>query len=434
MSSETHSRCSRPRRSVPFFGLAFVGLLAVLGSLVGSLVTTNIFVVSENDPISEDVYVTSTRGVVDGVIDGDLTIFTGNLVINGEVTGTVQVFSSGSVTINEGAKIGGSLRGAALNVTVGGEIGADVFASAASVVVEETGTVARDVMAFGGVVRVEGDVGRDVRGRMIRTVIDGSVGGDIDVATQRFEAGSSAMVDGDVLYRSPTGASIDDGAEILGTITRLPSQSNFVYGVILTIANLVGFLGFLLSGLVVLFVLRGSSSRATGAVVTKPIRSFLYGLVAVVVAPIAVVVLAATLVGLPLAIMLAMAMVASLIVGPVPAVAALGNRLLWKKGGILAAFAVGAVLWRATIWLIPVVGGVLYVIALVWGIGAWIIGFVETRRGDEIPLSLLPERLVAEDRVPDDWVPPLSPSSGLRVDNRVENLKVDGVPNVDGVE
>ncbi|KAA3640277.1 MAG: polymer-forming cytoskeletal protein [Armatimonadetes bacterium] len=429
MSSETRSRSS-----LPFYGLALIGLLGVLAPFVGSLVTTNIFVVAENDPIAEDVYVTSLRGVVDGVIDGDLTIFTGDLVINGEVTGSVQVFSSGSVTISDGARIGGSLRGAARSVTVSGQVGFDMFASAASVVIEESGMVARDVMAFGGVVRIEGDVGRDVRGRMIRTVIDGSVGGDIDVATQRFEAGPSAVVDGDVLYRSPTGASIDAGAEILGTTTRLPSQSNFVYGVILTIANLVGFLGFLLSGLVVLFVLRGSSSRATGAVVTKPIRSFLYGLVAVVVAPIAVVVLAATLVGLPLAIMLAMAMVASLVVGPVPAVAALGNRVLWKKGGILAAFTVGAVLWRAGIWLIPVVGGILYVIALVWGIGAWIVGFVETRRGDEIPLALLPERLVAEDRVPDNWVPPLSPSSGLRVDNRVENLEVDGVADVDGVE
>ncbi len=409
MSSETRSRSSR--RGLPFFGLAVVGLFAVLAPLVGSLVTTNIFVVSEVDPVSEDVYVTSLRGVVDGVIDGDLTIFTGDLVINGEVSGTVQVFSSGSVTINDGATIGGSLRGAARSITVSGQIGADVFASAASVVVEETGTVARDVMAFGGVVRVEGDVGRDVRGRMIRTVIDGRVGGDIDVATQRFEVGSGAVVDGDVLYRSPTGASIDEGAQISGTTTRLPSQSNFVYGVILTIANLVGFLGFLLSGLVVLFVLRGSSSRATGAVVTQPIRSFLYGLVAVVAAPIAVVVLAATLVGLPLAIMVVMAIVASIIVGPVPAVAALGNRVLLKKGGILAAFAIGAILWRAGIWLIPVVGGILYVIALVWGVGAWIVGFIETRRNTDIPLALLPAALTPTDTVPEGWQPPMAPVS-----------------------
>jgi hypothetical protein len=154
----------------------------------------------------------------------------------------------------------------------------------------------------------------------------------------------------------------------------------------------------------------------------------------VVAAPIATVVLAVTLVGLPLALMVAMAIVASLIVGPVPAVAALGNRVLLKKGGILAAFTVGAVLWRAGIWLIPVFGGILYVIALVWGIGAWIVGFVETRRGDEIPLALLPERFVAEGQIPDDWVPPLSPASGLRVHDGVENLKVDSIPDVDGVE
>lgn len=399
------------RRGLPFFGLALAGLFAVMAPLFGSLVTTNIFVVTKNDPIIEDVYVTSLRGVVDGVIDGDLTIFTGDLVINGEVTGSVHVFSSGSVTINEGARIGGSLRGAALNITVGGHIGADIFVSAASVVVEESGTVSRDVMAFGGALRVEGEVGRDLRGRMLRTVVDGHVVGDIDVATQHFEAGPTAVVEGDVLYRSPTGASIDEGAHIQGTTTRLPTQSNFIYGVILSLANIVGFLGFVLAGLVVLFVLRGSSSRATGAVVTQPIRSFLYGLVAVVVGPIAVVVLAATLVGIPLALMVVMAIVASIIVGPIPAVAALGNRVLMRKGGILAAFVIGAVVWRAGIWLIPVVGGILYVIALVWGVGAWIVGFIETRRNTDIPLALLPGALIPTDTVPADWQPPLAPGA-----------------------
>ena len=397
------------RRRLPFFGFALIGVIVAGAPIFGSLVTSDFFVVSEDDPIIEDVYVTSRTAIVDGTIEGDLTIFTGSLTINGEVTGNVQVFSAGTVRVNEGGRIGGSLRGAAVNITISGEVGADVFASAASIVIEDEGAVGRDVIAFGGVLRVEGDVGRDVRGRTARTVVDGSVGGDIDVATQKFELGPGATVSGDLLYRSPVEASIGDGAEVSGTITRLPTQSNFVYSVILTLVNLVGFLGFLLAGLASLMLLRASGSRATGAVLTKPIRSLLYGLIAVVVAPVAAIILAATLVGIPLAVLVVLMIVAGFVVGPVPAIAALGNRVLFRRGGLLGAFVVGAVLWRFGIWAIPVFGGVLYIVALVWGIGAWIVGFIDTRRDVDIPLALLPASMAAPGGVPDDWTPPFAP-------------------------
>ena len=111
-----------------------------------------------------------------------------------------------------------------------------MFITGASVIVEDAGVVRRDAIIFGGVGRVDGTVGRDLRGRMMRTVVDGTVGGDIDIATQRLEIGSTAVVGGDVLYRSPGGASIDDSSDIAGEIIRLPTQSNFIYGVILSLA------------------------------------------------------------------------------------------------------------------------------------------------------------------------------------------------------
>jgi cytoskeletal protein CcmA (bactofilin family) len=406
MSSAQPSRSSHTAR---YLGLSVVALAMAVTPLFGSLVTTNIFVVSEEDPITEDVYVTSQRVIVDGLIDGDLTAFSGNVTINGTVTGDLIAFSSATVTVNEGARVGGALRGAAVNFTLRGEVGTDVFVSAASVVVEETGEVGRDVMAFGGVLRVEGTVGRDVRGRTIRTVVDGSVAGDIDVATQKFEVGAGAVVGGDILYRSPVNASVDPGATISGTVTRLPTQSNFVYGVILSLANIVGFLGFVVAGLVALLVLRGSGARATGAMLTKPIRSFLYGLAAVLAVPAAIVVLAATLVGIPLAILLVVSVVAAFIIGPVPAVTALGNRILVRRGGLFGAFIVGAIIWRFGISVIPVVGGFLYLVGLIWGVGAWIVGFIDTRRQEPVPVGLLPAAALATGGVPDDWEPPLAP-------------------------
>ena len=403
------------RRVLPktrHFALGAVAVLAVLlPSLtsLGALVTTDRYIVGEDDTVTEDQYVTATSGHIEGVVDGDVTIFSGSLTITGEVTGSVTVFSVGNVTLADGARIGGSLRGTAGSVRLAGTVDRDVFIGAASIVLDPTGVVGRDVMAFGGALTVRGDIGRDVRGRTMRMTIAGTVGGDVDVATQGLDVERSAEVGGDVLYRSPSEADIDPSARITGTITRLPTRGNFVYGVILSLVTVISFLGFLVAGIVSLWIFRGSGSRAVGSILRKPIRSFLVGLGTVIVVPAAIVILAMTLVGLPLAAVGVLIGGVAFIIGPVPAVTALGNRILINRGGLFGAFVLGAVLWRLGIWLIPVIGGFLYLIGLVWGIGAWVMGLAAARRDDPTPAVLLPASMIVEEEIPPDWEPPFAP-------------------------
>lgn len=403
------------RKALPKTRYFAVGAVAVLAVLLPSLttfaalVTTDRYIVREDDTVTEDQYVTATSGQIEGVVDGDVIIFSGSLTITGEVTGSVTVFSVGNVTLADGARIGGSLRGTAGSLRVAGTIDSDVFIGAASVVIDPTGVVGRDVMAFGGALTVNGDVGRDVRGRTVRTSIAGTVGGDLDIATQGLNVGPNAVVGGDVLYRSPSAADIDPSAQITGTVTRLPTRGNFIYGVILSLATIISFLGFLVAGIAALWLLRGSGSRAVGSMLRKPIRSFLVGLVTVIVFPAAIVALAMTLVGLPLAAIGVLLGGVAFIIGPVPAVTALGNRVLMNRGGLFGAFVLGAVLWRVGIWLIPFVGGFLYLIGLVWGVGAWVMGLAAARRGDPTPAALLPASMIVTEEISPDWEPPLAP-------------------------
>ena len=410
----THSRSDiHQPATTKVAALAVVAVLVVLVHGVaglGALVTTDRYIVTEDERIGEDQYVTSTSAVIEGTIDGDLTIFSGSVSIVGEVTGNVTAFSSATVRLEPSGSIGGSVRGAGLNLTIEGDVGGDVFFTAGTVVVAGTGSVARDVMAFGGTTRIEGSVGRDVRGRSFRTTISGTVGGDVDIATSSLGIDAQADIGGDVLYRSSSDASIDPGATIVGTVTKLPAQSNFLYGIILSLANVVGFLGFLVAGLVALWLARGVGSRAVGAKLTRPIRSLLAGIAFVIVLPLSIGLLAVTLVGIPLAIVAIALGVVAFIIGPVPAVAALGNRVLINRGGLFGAFLVGAVLWRLGIWLIPVVGGAIYVVGLVWGLGAWVLGAFAARRGDPTPPMLIPASLLANEPAP-TWEPPRAPGT-----------------------
>ena len=69
-----------------------------------------------------------------------------------------------------------------------------------------------------------------------------------------------------------------------------------------------------------------------------------------------------------------------LFLGPVPAVAAAGERLLGGRGGALAGFVVGALLWRAGMWALSLVAALLYLVPLLVGLGAFTIAAWQSRR------------------------------------------------------
>lgn len=393
-----------------FLGAALLAI--VLTPVVAEVVTTDLFIVGTGDVLTEDVYVAAQSGTVEGTIDGDLTYVGGDLTISGTVTGSVNALSGASVSVTETGRIDGSLRTVARQVTVAGSVAEDVAATAVTVRIDAAGAVARDLVAFGGTLDIAGSAGRDVRGRIFDVGVSGSVGNDLDVTVSRLTVGRDAVIGGDVLYRSAGEASIADGATIRGQVVALPSSPNFLYGIILTLANIVSLLGFLVIGLVILWLFRGTARRAAMVAIRRPLRSLLVGLAATVVAPVLVVLFAVTLVGLPLALALVVLILLGLVVGPIPIVTAVGDRLLRRRGGLFGGFVVGALLWRLGIWFLPWIGGFVFLAGLIWGVGAWLVAAWEQRAatGD---VDLLPAAMRLDDDTPrfDFPLPPPKPSA-----------------------
>ncbi len=95
--------------------------------------------------------------------------------------------------------------------------------------------------------------------------------------------------------------------------------------------------------------------------------------------------------------------------GAVPAVTAAADRVSGGRFGLIGSFVLGALVWRGAMWLIPIVGSVLYILAVGVGVGGWLMGAWEARSEEE--RSDLPA-LAAAPRppaIPDDWEPPLAP-------------------------
>lgn len=408
--------------AAPLLGIALFALALPLRGAVADIVTTNIYLVPEDVVEEEDTYVASTSARIAGTIDGDLIISTGSLTISGVVKGDVLVLSQGSVQVT--GEIEGSLRGIAREVIVEGSVGDDV--TVAAVTTRISGTVVRDALVFGGSLTVDGEVKRNINGRMVSALIDGKVGHDVDIAVGSLTLGRAAVVDGDVLYRSGSNADIAATAQVASQLQRLPTRGSFTVELALTLATLLGFFGFLFAGMILLWLFRKTAPRAVQTIGERPLRALAVGVAGLVLLPILTVVLVMTLIGVPVALALLVLLLLSLIFGPIPAVTALGARLLRRKNwGLLASFLIGAILWRLGIWLIPLVGFALYLGALAAGVGGWLIAIWEQRSGTAGEASLLPVTAAGVGDIPSPvgWDAPLAPGAHREAHREAEEAE-----------
>jgi hypothetical protein len=351
-------------RSERAFGFAIVGLVAALPFLVGSVAVSDQVIVTDVAP--EDLYAVANAVIVEGTVQGDLFVIAGSLTITGTVEGDVTGLVGGTVRIP--GRVDGSVRLAAVRLEVPGSVGDDVAAVAGDF--STSGTVGRDVIVFGGGADVGGTIGRDVRAQTYRMTVDGSVGRDVEVRVDRISFGSAARVAGSVLYRASRDAVVDPEA-VLGDLVRTPVLSPVLAQAVARVFSILSVLGLIVAGIIGQWLFRSTSQRAFDLAGERPGRSALVGLGVLLLPPVLVLPLFLTLVGIPIALVILLAWIVALFLGPLPAVTRLGALLTRGRGGAALAVVVGVVVWRGVIWLLPVIAAVVYLSALIVGLGAY---------------------------------------------------------------
>jgi hypothetical protein len=209
--------------------------------------------------------------------------------------------------------------------------------------------------------------------------IDGHIAGDLLVRARSVTIGKTAVIDGNVTFQSFNEPVIVQGAAIHGrqTVT-LPQPQVGRFGAAQALFGLVFFsvaAGFM-AGLVLLLLRRAVVERAVAALRARPGHSFGLGVLVFILVPVIAVLLMATVVGIPTAVLILLALPLLWLAGTVIAAFTMGdflvNRVPRPRGffGQLWQLIVGLVV-LSIIGIIPYLGFLTWLAALLVGLGAF---------------------------------------------------------------
>jgi len=287
--------------------------------------------ISVDTPVDDDVFAAGDTITINAPVAG-VVLAGGNITINAPVSG--DVFAAGG-TIVANSDVGGKI------VAAGGEI--DVSGSATNAVLA------------GGVVNIHSDtvISKDavISGGTVTNA--GTVAGNLTVRAEQFQNTGTA---GHVDYKRSEG---------LQEFTERLQQ-------LMTIVYILMIIGFLILGLVLLKVFPAQFRRVEEEVRKSPLRDTAVGFVLIIVSIVVIFLLTITVIGFPVAAVMAMLLIVAVMLSSLFVSFALGRtivNLLNVKTNDMLIFILGFVI-LSLLFQIPVAGWLIRIVAVSLGFGA----------------------------------------------------------------
>jgi cytoskeletal protein CcmA (bactofilin family) len=176
-------------------------LLVVVGASValaqetqlgGKLRSGDQVVVPAGETIEGDLYASGGLVRVEGRVDGDLLAAAGQVQVAGQVTGDVMA-AGGSIDIS--GRVGGDVRAAGGQISITGSVREDLFAAGGQMTLASSGEVGEDLVFGTGQMTLDGAVAGDVLGSTGNYVRRGTVGGAENVTVTEREERAPTVAD-----------------------------------------------------------------------------------------------------------------------------------------------------------------------------------------------------------------------------------------------
>lgn len=320
---------------------------------------------------------------IQGAVNGDVILAGNSITISGPVAG--DVIAAGN-NIRISGKVSGSIRVVGNSIQVDTEVSHNVWAAGNTFVLGKDGKVGWDVYSAGASIQLNGPVAGNVWAAGANLIIGNEIGKDVNASIDKegqITLYPSAKIDGNLTYKAAKDEQLvlKDGAKVIGQTSRkaiiVPAQTDWkrFFGPAYFFFKLISLFGLLVVGLVLVTLVPKMLLEIKEEMVKKVWPSVGWGFVYLVVIPVLVIILAITIIGLPLALMLVPLYVVGLYISTVIAGFTIGLLLLNKlnkdqyKGSLIWPLVLGLVV-LVILSSIPLIGWLVKLFLVLWALGA----------------------------------------------------------------
>jgi len=326
---------------------------------------------------------------------GNVAVVGGSMGYVATAAGTVQMtggevdnfsISGGTVALNGGRV--GDLRVAAGDLKINNRITGDVQATAGTIVTTRDAVMSGDVELSGGDVAIDGVIENHLSVRAEHITIAGTIGGTVRLSAENIDVVPGTRIGGDLIYAGTEDIDLPEDVEVGGKVLRrdaekreqrerdaMEDDSSFFQ--IIYAAWTIVYGGLILCGALLLLIWPSLYGRAMDRFVRGFPGNVLAGFIAYCALPVAFIILAFTLIGIPVAFL---AMAAAAVVtgfGLILVCAWAGDRVRARFGRPEPARATHRFGWGLvgfTLFLVaglvPVIGALAQGLAILAGTGA----------------------------------------------------------------
>ena len=351
-----------------------IGLLALSFPGFGLEVRHRDFVtVAANETVDDTLVTAGHTTRIDGVINGDLVAVGDTVEVRGTVKGDLVIAAKRTVV---SGTVEGNIYTLTQSLDLDGQLGHNIYAGARSVRVGDHGHVGGGIVFAAGDASVEGEVKRSATMAVGNADVSGSIGRELTMVGDGLTVTSTAQIGGNLsaTVHEMNNVHIADGAEIAGSRdvqvevhkSRF-SRPRFYFHQAIWLA------GAMLVGWLVLVLFPGFVQASTQEV-GSGWRSLGLGIAVLAAVPVVVIVVAITLVGLPVSIMLIAVYFAAIYLAKIWVGAFLGRVLLKPARATKADWLLGLLVGLLIITIvgfIPYLGGLVHFGVVCLGLGAF---------------------------------------------------------------
>lgn len=302
-------------------------------------------------------------------VPGDAILMGGDVAFEGTAAGD-YLGAGGKQKI--AGHVHGSIRSVGGEIHAYGAVDRNATIAGGNVTLDSSAVVGGNAYVAGGSVSILGSVRGNLMASGGEVTINGPVGRDVEVTAGGLRLGPRAQIAGNLRYRVPKDkVIIDPAAHVAGSTTALPLKSGP------GTAGILWTLGFVVAGIIIVALFPVFTTEAAESLYQRPVRTGLTGLAWVCLLPIAALIAAITIIGLPLAVIGVAAWLAVMFLSDIPVALWIGKRLLGgrahpgRNGAIMSVLVGGVIL--VLVGIIPLLGPIVTFVSAVLGAGAIVI-------------------------------------------------------------